>query len=230
MKKMILLAAVALMAMPVFAQQDEAYKSFIQVNGRAEKEVAPDQFYLSIVINEIDSKGRISVESQQRDMVAALKRIGVDVEKNLKMANMSSSYFKRSTSLSTAKYQLELGSPAMVAKVYSVLGDMGISNISIVKVSNSKIDELKEQVRIEAIQNAKSTAVTLASAIGQSVGKCFYIYDSNNDMMPAFYDNALVMRSMAKASGAVEEAAADEPLDFKTIKLSYNVNAKFVLE
>ena len=49
-------------------------------------------------------------------------------------------------------------------------------------------------------------------------------------MMPAFYDNALVMRSMAKASGAVEEAAADEPLDFKTIKLSYNVNAKFVLE
>ena len=100
---MILLAAVALMAMPVFAQQDEAYKSFIQVNGRAEKEVAPDQFYLSIVINEIDSKGKISVESQQRDMVAALKRIGVDVEKSLKVANMSSSYFKRSTSLSTAK-------------------------------------------------------------------------------------------------------------------------------
>ena len=27
-----------------------------------------------------------------------------------------------------------------------------------------------------------------------------------------------------------EEAAADEPLDFKTIKLQYNVQAKFVLE
>ena len=26
------------------------------------------------------------------------------------------------------------------------------------------------------------------------------------------------------------EAAADEPLDFKTIKLQYNVQAKFVLE
>lgn len=227
---MILLVAVALMAMPVFAQQDEAYKSFIQVNGRAEKEVAPDQFYLSIVINEIDSKGKISVENQQRDMVAALKRIGVDVEKNLKVANMSSSYFKKSTSLSTAKYQLELGSPAMVAKVYSALGDMGISNISIVKVSNSKIDELKEQVRVEAIRNAKATAATLAGAIGQSIGKCFYIYDSNNDVIPAYYDNAVVMRTMAKAPGAVEEAAADEPLDFKTIKLTCGVTAKFVLE
>jgi len=230
MKKMILLAVIAMMSMSVSAQQNEQYNSFIQVNGRAEKEIAPDQFYLSIVINEIDSKGKISVENQQRDMIAALKRIGIDVEKNLKMANMSSSHFKKSTSLSTAKYQLELDSPAKVAKVYSVLGDMGISNISISKVSNSKIDELKEQVRIEAIRNAKATATTLAEAIGQSIGKCFYIYDSNSDVIPAFYDNAVVMRSMAKATGAVEEAVADEPLDFKTIKISCGVNAKFVLE
>ena len=41
-------------------------------------------------------------------------------------------------------------------------------------------------------------------------------------------DNMAVMRS-AKA-GYAEEAAADEPLDFKTIKLQYNVQAKFVLE
>ena len=47
--------------------------------------------------------------------------------------------------------------------------------------------------------------------------------------MPVFYDNMAVMRS-AKAMGAVEDAAADEPLDFKTIKLQYNVQAKFVLE
>ena len=44
-----------------------------------------------------------------------------------------------------------------------------------------------------------------------------------------FYDNMAVMRS-AKAAGMAEDAAADEPLDFKTIKLQYNVQAKFVLE
>ena len=37
-----------------------------------------------------------------------------------------------------------------------------------------------------------------------------------------------VMRSAKTGYG--EEAAADEPLDFKTIKLQYNVQAKFVLE
>ena len=85
-----------------------------------------------------------------------------------------------------------------------------------------------EQVRVEAMQNAKQSAQTLAGAIGQNVGKCFYIYDSNNNVMPVLYDNMAVMRSAKTGYG--EEAAADEPLDFKTIKLQYNVQAKFVLE
>ena len=110
----------------------------------------------------------------------------------------------------------------------AALDGLGISNVSILKVSHSKIDEYKEQVRVEAMQNAKQSAQTLAGAIGQNVGKCFYIYDSNNNVMPVLYDNMAVMRS-AKA-GYGEEAAADEPLDFKTIKLQYNVQAKFVLE
>ena len=225
MKKLILMAAVALMALPAAAQMQEAFPSYIQVNGRAEKEITPDEFYLSIVINERDSKGKISVESQQRDMIAALKRLGVNVEKQLKVANLSSEFFKKNTSVATAKYQLQLGSSAEGAKA---LDGLGISNVSILKVSHSKIDEYKEQVRVEAMQNAKQSAQTLAGAIGQNVGKCFYIYDSNNNVMPVLYDNMAVMRSAKTGYG--EEAAADEPLDFKTIKLQYNVQAKFVLE
>lgn len=48
-------------------------------------------------------------------------------------------------------------------------------------------------------------------------------------MVPFYYDNALMVRGMAKASMDTE-AAAEEPLDFKTIKLQYSVQAKFVLE
>ena len=187
------------MALPAAAQVQEAFPSYIQVNGRAEKEITPDEFYLSVIINERDSKGKISVES------------------------------KKNTSVATAKYQLQLGSAAEVSKVWQALDNLGISNVSILKVSHSKIDQYKEQVRVEAMQNAKQSAQTLAQAIGQSVGKCFYIYDSNNNVMPVFYDNMAVMRS-AKAAGLAEDAAADEPLDFKTIKLQYNVQAKFVLE
>ena len=229
MKRFILAAAVALLALPAAAQVQEAFPSYIQVNGRAEREIAPDEFYLQIVINERDSKGKVSVESQQRDMIAALKRLGVNVEKQLKVANLSSEFFKKNTSVATAKYQLQLGSSAEVGKVWQALDGLGISNVSILKVSHSQLERYKSEVRVEAMRNAKQNAATLAEAIGQTIGKCFYVYDSNNDVMPVFYNNMAVMRS-AKAFDAAEAAAEEEPLDFKTIKLQYSVPAKFVLE
>ena len=229
MKRFILAAAVALLALPAAAQVQEAFPSYIQVNGRAEKEITPDEFYLSVIINERDSKGKISVESQQRDMIAALKRLGVNVEKQLKVANLSSEFFKKNTSVATAKYQLQLGSSAEVGKVWQALDGLGISNVSILKVSHSQLERYKSEVRVEAMRNAKQNAATLAEAIGQTIGKCFYVYDSNNDVMPVFYNNMAVMRS-AKAFDAAEAAAEEEPLDFKTIKLQYSVQAKFVLE
>lgn len=234
MKRMILPALAALMALvalPAAAQMQEAFPSYIQVNGRAEKEVTPDEFYLSIVINERDSKGKISVEQQQREMTAALKRAGIDVEKQLKVANLSSEFYRKNSSVATAKYQLQAGSAAEVAKIYQLLDGIGISNVSILRVTHSQIDRLREEVRVEAIRNARANAATLAEAIGQQVGKCFYIYDSNNDVMPAYYNNAVVMRSM-KAMDTAEAGSGEEEesLDFKTIKLQYNVQAKFVLE
>ena len=229
MKRLILLAVAALVAFPAAAQMQEAYPSYIQVNGRAEMEITPDEFYLQIVINERDSKGKISVESQQRDMVAALKRLGIDVDKQLKVANLSSEFFKKNTSVASAKYQLQLGSSAEVGQVWQALSDLGISNVSILKVSHSEIGRYKEQVRIEAVRNARQNAETLAEAIGQRVGKCFYIYDSNSDVLPVMYDNAMLMRS-AKAYGTAETAVEEEPLEFKTIRLEYNVQTKFVLE
>ena len=122
MKRWIAAAAALFVLLPAAAQMQEAYPSYIQVYGRAEKEITPDEFYLQIVINERDSKGKISVESQQREMIAALKRAGVDVEKQLKVANLSSEFFKKNTSVASAKYQLQLGSAAEVSKVWQELG------------------------------------------------------------------------------------------------------------
>lgn len=229
MKKLIAMAVVALMALPAAAQMQEAYPSYIQVTGRAEKELTPDEFYLQIVINERDSKGKISVESQQRDMVAVLRKLGVDVEKQLKMANLSSEFFKKNTSVAMAKYQLQLGSSGEVAKVWQALDDLGISNISILKVTHSQLDKYKQEVRLEAMRNAQKSAQEMAGAIGQTIGKCFYIYDSNSNVLPVMYDNAALMRS-AKAAADAESAAEEDPLEFKTIKLEYGVQAKFVLE
>ena len=231
MNKIVLLIAALCTTWGAAAQMQEAFPSYIQVNGRAEKEVVPDEFYLSIVLDERDSKGKISVEAQQREMIAALRKQGVDIEKQLKVANLSSEFFRKNTSVATAKYQLKLGSAAEVAQVWQALDKLGISNVSIQRVSHSELDRLKEEVRVEAIRNAQQSARTLAEALGQTIGKCFYIWDSNSDIVPAYYNNAVSVRSMKMADAAgAEIAEEEEPLDFKTIKLQYHVQTKFVLE
>lgn len=232
MKKIVFsLAALAAVVLSAAAQDfKEAYPSYIQVTGRAEKEVVPDLFYLSITVNEKDSKGKLSVESQQRDMISALQKLGVDTEKKLTVANRSSSYYKRATALASARYQLELGSAAMVERVLAALSDLGISNAAISRVSHTDIDRLKEEVRIAAVKNAQSSAASLAEALGQKIGDCFYIYDANVDVMPAVYNNTVMARGTAKLAIYDAAEAVEESPEFKTIKLEYSVQAKFILK
>ena len=78
------------------------------------------------------------------------------------------------------------------------------------------------------MKNAKAVATELASAVGQNIGSCFYIYDSNHGITPSYYnDGIMLMRSVAKlANGAQEEQT---PVEFKKITLNYSVTAKFRL-
>ena len=136
MKKLILMAAVMLSVLPA-AAQEQASKfdaSYIQVWGQAEKEITPDEFYLSVTINEKDSKGKISIQTQERAMLDALKKLGVDTQKQLRVVDMSSEYFKKGNALAWKQFQLKLNTPEQVAQVFGSLNDLGISNVSMEKV------------------------------------------------------------------------------------------------
>ena len=223
MKKLLVTILAVAFTLPVFAQESENY---IQVTGVSEIEIVPNQIYLTIVLDESDSKGRQAIENQRREMVNALKKIGINTEKNLTMEDMSSSYFKRGNALSKASYQLLLTSSEQVVKVYDALAVLNISDVNITRVSHTDIEQFKSKCRKEAMINAKTVASELAEAVGQTIGACIYIYDSNRGVTPTYYNDRIVMRSMAKVAN--EEAVfEEEPIEFKKIKLNYSVNAKF---
>ena len=212
-------------ALPVFAQEEENY---IQVNGTSEMEIVPNQFYLSITLDEGDTKGKQAIEVQRKQMIAVLKALGIDTEKQLTMADMSSSYFKRGTSLSIAKYQLLLSTTEQVVSVYDKLSEIGISDIDISRVSHTDMEQFKSKCRQDAMKNAKAIATELATAVGQTIGSCIYIYDRNRGITPSYYnDGIMLMRSVAKISA--EMAEEPTPVEFKKITINYSVTAKFRL-
>lgn len=225
-----LAAAFVLVALSVSAQQAETFPSYIEVNGVAEREVAPNEIYLSITINERDSKGKISIDEQQRDMVAVLKKLGVKPAEQLKMLDLTSSYFKRGNALAKAQYELKLTSAVEVARVWRALDELGISQVTVQKVSHTDIETFKKEVRADAMRAARDNARALAEAIDQKAGKCFWIADYSSPVKTTFAVANMKARGVMEESASFDAIVEEEGLEFQTINLQHRVQAKFVLE
>lgn len=211
--------------------KDSHYSNIIEVTGRAQKEIVPNEIYIRIVIDETALKQNESVEEMESDMIKSLKSLGIDTDENLKIGNMSSEYkdyfLKKNTARTSATYELKVDGIQQLGHVYQALESLGISNLSIVKLSHSDLKEYQNEMRIEAIKNAQEVAQALAEAIGQKAGRAVEITDYNNDIyVPGPMPRADMY--MAKAAGA--NASYETELEFRSIKLTYTVEAKFELQ
>ena len=82
MKKFfIVMAAVAMMLMASVeaSAQNLQVIPTVSVNGSAQIKVTPDVIYLAIKLDESDTKGKVTVEQQRKDMFSALKKCGIDI-------------------------------------------------------------------------------------------------------------------------------------------------------
>ena len=229
MKKIFIrLSVVLLMSVIAFsalAQTTEMIPT-VAVNGQSRIRVLPDEIYLSIRLDESDTKGRLPIEEQRRKMFSALKRAGVDAEKQLSVQDMSSSYFRRSRSLEATLYELKLSSAEAVRKVFDELDAVGITNVNVTRTSHSDMEGLRSEARQKAIQNAQQRARELAEAIGQSIGACYEISDYTTSVQPVYRKNMLMATATAMDTVAAE---AEPDVQFEQIEISYSVSAKFYL-
>ncbi len=201
---------------------------YIEVQGKAEMEVAPDLFYISILINEEDSKNKQSVSDLEKKMVDKLKGIGIDTENDLYIKDISSNFKKQILAskdiIIQKEYLLILRDAKTVARTFIELEDAGISNVSIEKVDNSKITEYRKEVRKEAIKAAKEKADYLATAIGQEAGKALYIQELDGGHPMPVYSNSVFFKSMD-----LTDKSEINP-EFEKIKLEYSVLCRFELK
>lgn len=226
-------ATLLLLFLPFAAMaQSSDEEPHISITGRAEREVTPDDFWLSITLSEEDSKGRETLEEQQRRMVEGLQNIGIDTEKELRLKENSSDYFRRGQSLASARFELRLHSPQQLWQAFQLLSDQGLSQVALERVAFIRIEQIEQELRREAILDARTSAEELATALGQSIGPCLYIQDWNQTPQPPQLKRSVNLTSADFAEFAeTGDAVAEEntALDFQAVKLSYQVQAKFRL-
>ena len=230
---MIVLALLVGIATAAKAQQSVSIvenQNYIEVNGYNKAEVAPDEIYITFQINEKDSRGRTSIDDQQRNLIRALQNIGVDIEKQLTINDMSSNFQKyilRRTDIQMSRdYQLKVASAQEAAAAFAALEGVNVANATIARAEYGKMADFTLENKVAAAKNAQEKATALAAALGQTIGKAIFIQDMERVYRP--YSANVMVRGMAMDAGGGAESMPN--IEFEKITVESNVTVRFILE
>jgi uncharacterized protein YggE len=167
-------------------------------------------------------------------MYNALKALGIDVDKNLTTSDMASNfkyYFLRNKNVMKSKeYILKVGDAVTASKVFIELESLGISNTSIDRVDHSDLENIKNQMRSKAVENAKARAVALTTPLHQTVGPAIHIAD-NEVYNPLNQPRGRLDEVVVVGYGALKQSKVELPkIEFEKIKVATNINVKFILK
>eukprot|EP01137_Pigoraptor_chileana_P011005 Opistho-2@61233 len=234
MKRLFAFAIIALFSVSAMAQQVDLRKK-ITVSGSAEAEVTPDIIYLSISLKEYfkdnNSKKRVDITELENQLYNAVLKAGIAKE-NLMVNDIASYNYatekkKNPDFLASKQYKLKVSDLNKWNEIISAVDAKGIAYTNIESYDYSKIETLKKELKIKALQAAKAKAAYMVEALGEKLGGVIDIQEVNNEAYPQPMYRANVM--MMKSADSMAEAAAPE-LDFKKIKLNYVVNTVFEIK
>ncbi len=207
---------------------------YIEVTGNIETEIIPNEIYLNIVLNERDKKGKISIETQENQMISILESLQIDLEKNFSVLDFNGYYQRKFLAdnkvTKTKRYELIVNDGKTLGKVYEALDRIDISNISIVKTSHSDIETIRRDTKLKALKAAKEKANNYATAINQTLGNAIFIQEITNPINNRLYtNNSNMLNEIVVVGYGTTKKEKIQELNIKSITISASVKAKFVL-
>ncbi|MBS7565945.1 SIMPL domain-containing protein [Mucilaginibacter sp. Bleaf8] len=226
MKKLLMLAAFVTLNFAAFAQTVDLRRK-IEVTGNAEQEITPDILYVSISLKEyMDGKNKVDITQLERQLQKAVTEAGVPREdftiNNVSSYNQVVQKKKNPDFLASKQYRIKLHDLNSINTILSKVDDKGIQSTGIDSYDYSKIDQLRRELKIKALLAAREKATYMLSAIGEKVGGAIDIQDVDNEPLAQPVYNTLRFKS-----AVADEAAPQSDIDFKKIKLNYQVRAVF---
>ncbi len=232
MKKVILLAGVMLLQLSVLkAQYQDSYLSVprVEVTGEAEMEIIPNKIYVEFELEEYyDGKSKTTIAEEERKLKKEITTVGLNVEK-LTVADATSDYTqirrKKDDVMANKKYQMILANATELEKLWGALSNVRVKNADVVKVDHTNIEEYKKEVKILAAKDAKNKATYLLEAVGNKPGKLLQLQERS-------YNTTYLTRktNLMYSASYSDESATEQALEFKKMKLSYNVFAIFAVQ
>lgn len=238
MNKYLVALIAMLLSLNLSGQNDRnPFPKTITVAGSAEIEVVPDEIYVQVVLREYEKKGKgkIDIELIKRDFLSHVKRAGIP-DSLISIAEYDGynehpwwrKRNKKDELYASISYQLKLKSSKQVDYIVNGLDDEATQNFFIQRTALSKITELRKQLKIAAVKSAKEKAEYLSAAINEKVGEAININEPHEYYAP--YYNVRNSNTKMREEMATDMASTPEPVDFRKIKLRYDVTVVFALK
>ncbi len=229
MKRIILAALISVFTLTAWSQTADLRKR-IEVTGTAEAEVTPDILYISISLKEFfkdnNNKNKVEIEELERQLQTAVTKAGIPKE-NFTINNISSYNYplakkKDPGFLASKQYRIKISDLGKFNEIVGAVDSRGIQYTNVESYDYSKMESLKKELKIQALKAAKAKAAYLAEAINETVGGALEIQEINNENFPQ-----PVYRNYAMKADAMSESAPMPEIDFKKIKLNYQMRVVF---
>jgi len=251
MKKLIIILNVFLFATAGNAQQTQPifannpFPKTITVSGSAEMEIIPDEIYVNITLREYQKRGedKKDIETIKNTFLENCKAIGLpDTAISIFSFTGYNNYYyfkkrKKDPDMhSSITYQVKFKSSELMDKLVEKLDDEATQNFVIASTSHSKMTEFRRQLKIKAVQAAKDKGIYLTDAVGEKLGEAITITEpdeSNNNLYLAnglISNNIYSQTNMSFRGRERNESENEKEIDFKKIKLRYEVNVVFALK
>jgi uncharacterized protein len=213
---------------------------YLEVSGKADTLITPDQIFLSISLSEKDTKDRVTVEQLEERMLNALQKLGINTDKNLKVIDVLSNYrdylLKKKDILKSKRYELEVSTADTASKVLLELESIGISNVDVAKLDHTRRKLFEEEVQQRSVLDARKKAVGMASALNQKVGSAIHVVEVegvNRPHVQGELSEVVVSGFSGRAAGIQLNRASDveaKDISFRQIKLEKTVIVRFILQ
>ncbi len=207
--------------------------STITVNGKAERSVKPDIAVFSYSVSE---EGKTVEEAQNKattkanKALDAIKAQGVDTEKDLTTTsyNIEPVYTTsftpcfdapgRTAGCGTSQQvlkgyrvsqtsEVKIRDLAKAGKLFETVGTLGVQNVFGLNFSVDNVDDVKAEIRSEAIADAQAKAKTLARDLGVELERINYFYEEQPYPIYAEYARSA---SVGKGGDMMQQNAAPE--------------------
>jgi len=226
MKKLLLFAALIAFTYQSFAQNVDLRRK-IEVVGLAEQEVTPDIINVTISLKEyLNGKNKVTIDQLEAQLVKAVNEAGI-LKTDFTINNLSAYNYdyqkkKNPDFLASKQYGIRFSDLNKYNQIISKVDPKGIQSTNIDSYDYSKIDQLKNELKLKALLAAKAKATYLLTGVGEKLGQVLNITESDNSNFP----QPRQVMYMAKSNLAADMVESVD-IDFKKIKLSFQINAVF---